>query len=89
MKYNVDIKGIAELTKLAEMLGTMACGHDESTYLYFPFWIKVNKDGSQELIRFEHLPASLKADIKERREQLVTPKEALELEVDGEEVKGN
>ena len=85
MKYNVAIDGIKELQYLAEIMGTVAMGHDESTYLYFPFWIKVGKDGSQELIRFEHLPASLQADIKERREQLVTPKEALDIEVHGEE----
>jgi hypothetical protein len=87
MKYNVVLKGIKELHHLAETMGTVAFGHDESTYLYFPFWIKVDKDGSQELIRFEHLPTSLKADIKERREQLVTPPEALNMEVDAEEVK--
>ena len=85
MKYNVSLKGIKELHHLAETMGTVANGHDESTYLYFPFWIKVNEDGSQELIRFEHLPTSLKADIKERREQLITPTEALNIEVHGEE----
>jgi len=85
MKYNVKLEGIAELTNLAEMLGTIVSGHDDSDYLYFPFWIKVNADGSQELIRFEHLPDTLKADIKERREALITPKEALEIEVHGEE----
>lgn len=87
MKYNVVLEGIKELHELAKIMGTVACGHDESTYLYFPFWIKVDEDGSQELIRFEHLPASLKADIKERREQLITPTEALDIEVDGEEIK--
>jgi len=85
MKYNVKLKGIAELTHLAELMGTVACGHDNSSYLYFPFWIKVKEDGSQELIRFEHLPDTLKADIKERREALITPTEALEIEVHGEE----